>query len=237
MGCLDCLDSSLPPEVKELLDEVKKRGDEIKEKFVIEEGKIQIKKEVIIKERHQKVSEADKSNTEALNKLLLEYNKKEIDNEKEIIENEVKKLHCIYKMGLDMADKLKKITLDELKKKLSKAPDLAKRAINSQIDAVNKYSAKEFLDSEFGKPLKKVLEDQGLRDKYLKEFMKKLEDERKGRREAERKEFGISKNEFPPEDDMDATAEELFEAIFNEDKDDDFEALIKKILFKAGKKK
>lgn len=237
MGCLSCLDSSLPPEVKELLDEVKKRGDEIKEKFVIEEGKIQIKKEVIIKERHQKVSEADKSNTEALNKLLLEYNKKEIDNEKEIIENEVKKLHCIYKMGLDMADKLKKITLDELKKKLSKAPDLAKRAINSQIDAVNKYSAKEFLDSEFGKPLKKVLEDQGLRDKYLKEFMKKLEDERKGRREAERKEFGISKNEFPPEDKMDATAEELFEAIFNEDKDDDFEALIKKILFKAGKKK
>ena len=56
MGCLDCFDSSLPPEVKELLDEVKKRGDEIKEKFVIEEGKIQIKKEVIIKERHQKVS-------------------------------------------------------------------------------------------------------------------------------------------------------------------------------------
>ena len=115
MGCLDCF-NILPPEVEELLKEVTKRGDEITEKFLIEAGKKQAEKEEILKERHQKVSEADKNNTEALNKLLLDYNKKEIDNEKELIENEVEKLHCIYEMGLDLAEKLKKITLDQLKK-------------------------------------------------------------------------------------------------------------------------
>ena len=110
---------------------------------------------------------------------------------------------------------------------------MAKRAINSQIEQVKKYSAKEFLNSEFGKPLKTALEKQGLRDKYLKDYIKKLEDERKERRAAERKEFGISKNEFPPEDDLNFTAEELFEAIFDEYKnDDDFKNKIKKIILK-----
>jgi len=238
MGCLECLKNTLPPEVEELLKEVTKRGDEITEKFLIEAGKKQNEKEEILKERHEKVSEADKSNTEALNKLLLDYNKQENEKEKEIIENEVEKLHCLYEMGLDLSDRLKKITLDHLKKRLSKAPEMAKPAINSQIEAVNKYSPKEFLDSEFGKPLKTALEKQGLRDKCLKEFIKKLEDERKERRAAERKEFGISKNEFPPEDDFDANAEDLFEAIFDEYKnDDDFKEKIKKILLKQALKK
>ena len=230
MSCLN----TMPPEIEELLKEVTKRGDEITEKFLIEAGKKQAEKEEILKERHQKVSEADKNNTEALNKLLLDYNKKEIEKDKELIENEVEKLHCIYEMGLDLSDKLKEITLDQLKKKLDDAPELAKRAINSQIEQVKKYTPKEFLNSEFGKPLKTALEKQGLRDKYLKDYIQKLEDERKERRAAERKEFGISKNEFPPEDDLNFTAEELFEAIFDEYKnDDDFKNKIKKIILKS----
>ena len=228
MGCLECL-SPLPPEVEEIIKEVALKGDEIANKFVIEANEKKKEKEDILKERHEKVSEADKKDTEKLNKLLLEYNKKEIDNEKELILNEVEKLHCIYEMGLDLADKLKKVTLDQLKKKLSSAPELAKRAINSQIDAVNKYTPKEFLNSEFGKPLKTALEKQGLRDKYLQDFMKNLEKERKERREKERSEFGISKNEFPPDDELKFTAKDLFDAIFEEYKsDDDFKEKIKK---------
>ena len=137
-------------------------------------------------------------------------------------------------MGLDLSDKLKEITLDQLKKKLDDAPELAKRAINLQIEEVKKYTAKEFLNSKFGKPLKTALEKQGLRDKYLKDYIKNLEKERKERRAEERKEFGISQNEFPPEDDLNFTAEELFEAIFDEYKnDDDFKNKIKKIILKT----
>ena len=236
MGCLECL-NPLPPEVEELLKEVAKRGDEIANKFLIEANEKKRAKEEVIEERHKKVSEADKKNTESLNKLLLEYNKKEIEKDKELIENEVEKLHCLYEMGLDLAEKLKKITLDELKKNLSNAPEITKPAINSQIEAVKKYSAKEFLNSEFGKPLKTALEKQGLRDKYLKDYIQKLEDERKERRAAERKEFGISKNEFPPEDDLNFSADELFEAIFDEYKnDDDFKEKLKKIILKKSLK-
>ena len=231
---MGCLSPSLPPEVEELLKEVTKRGDEIANKFLIEANQKQREKVEVIEERHEKVKEADKKDTESLNKLLLEYNKKEIEKDKELIENEVEKLHCIYEMGLDLSDKLKEITLDQLKKKLDKAPELAKRAINSQIEQVKKYSAKEFLNSEFGKPLKTALEKQGLRDKYLKDYIQNLEKERKERRAEERKEFGISKNEFPPEDDLNFTAEELFEAIFDEYKnDDDFKNKIKKIILKS----
>ena len=231
---MGCLSPPLPPEVKELLKEVTKRGDEIANKFLIEANQKQREKVEVIEERHEKVKEADKKDTESLNKLLLEYNKKEIEKDKELIENEVEKLHCIYEMGLDLSDKLKEITLDQLKKKLDKAPELAKRAINLQIEEVKKYTAKEFLNSEFGKPLKTALEKQGLRDKYLKDYIKNLEKERKERRAEERKEFGISKNEFPPEDDLNFTAEELFEAIFDEYKnDDDFKNKIKKIILKS----
>ena len=228
---MGCLSPSLPPEVEELLKEVTKRGDEIANKFLIEANQKQREKAELIEERHEKVKEADLRDTESLNKLLLEYNKKEIEKDKELIENEVEKLHCIYEMGLDLSDKLKEITLNQLKKKLDKAPELAKRAINSQIEQVKKYSPKEFLNSEFGKPLKTALEKQGLRDKYLKDYIQNLEKER---RAEERKEFGISQNEFPPEDDLNFTAEELFEAIFDEYKnDDDFKNKIKKIILKS----
>ena len=231
---MGCLSPPIPPEVEELLKEVTKRGDEIANKFLIEANQKQREKEEVIQERHEKVKEADLRDTESLNKLLLEYNKKEIEKDKELIENEVEKLHCIYEMGLDLSDKLKEITLDKLKKKLDDAPELAKRAINSQIEQVKKYTPKEFLNSEFGKPLKTALEKQGLRDKYLKDYIQNLEKERKERRAEERKEFGISKNEFPPEDDLNFTAEELFEAIFDEYKnDDDFKNKIKKIILKS----
>ena len=234
MGCLDCFKTALPPEVEELLKEVTKRGDEIANKFLIEANQKQREKAELIEERHEKVKEADLRDTESLNKLLLDYNKKEIEKDKELIENEVEKLHCIYEMGLDLSDKLKEITLNQLKKKLDKAPELAKRAINSQIEQVKKYTPKEFLNSEFGKPLKTALEKQGLRDKYLKDYIQNLEKERKERRAEERKEFGISQNEFPPEDDLNFTAEDLFEAIFDEYKnDDEFKNKIKKIILKS----
>jgi hypothetical protein len=141
----------------------------------------------------------------------------------------VEKLHCIYEMGLGFSEKLKKITLDELKQKLSKSQEIARRYINYQIDEVNKYSPKELLISFFGRPIVVILKKQGLRVEYLKDYMKKLEDERKERREKERSKFGISQNEFPPEDDLNFTPEELFEAIFDEYKsDDDFEEKIKR---------
>ena len=160
-------------------------------------------------------------------------NKKEIENEKELIANEVDKIHTIYETGLEFSEKFKKITLDQLKKKLSDAPDLAKAAINSQIDEVDKYTPKEFLDSNYGKPLKTALEKQGLREKYLGEYIETLEKERKIRREDERSNFHINVNEFPPDDDLNFTVKDLFDAIFDEYKGEFKSEIKKKILDKV----
>ena len=147
MGCMKSL-NPLPIEVEALLKEVALKGDEIANTFLIEANKIKNERKDLLKERHEKVSEADKNDIEKLNKLLLEYNKKEIENEKELIANEVDKMHSIYEMGLELAEKLKKITLDQLTKKLNDTPEIAKKALNTQIDEVNKYTPKEFLNSK-----------------------------------------------------------------------------------------
>ena len=232
MGCMGCLDT-LPPEVEGLLKEVALKGDEIANTFLIEANKIKSDRKDILKERHEKVSEADKKDIEKLNKLLLEYNKKEIENEKELILNEVDKMHSIYEMGLELAEKLKKITVDQLKKKLNDTPEIGRAALNSQINEVNKYTPKEFLNSKFGKPLKNALDKQGLREEYLNEFLQVLEEERKMRRASERNEFGISNNEFPPEDELNFTVKDLFDAIFDEYKGEFKSEIKKKILDKV----
>ena len=232
MGCLGCI-NPLPPEVEELLKEVALKGEEIANTFLIEANRIKDERTELFKERRKMIINADRTDWEKFKDLLLDYNIKEIDNEKELIANEVDKLHTIYNMGLECAEKLKKITLNQLEKKLSSAPDLAKRAINSQIDEVNKYTAKEFLNSQFGKPVKTALEKQGMREKYLQEFIEDLVEERKMRRANERKEFGISQNEFPPKDELTFTYKDLFEAIFEEYKGEFKSEIKKKILNKV----
>ena len=232
MGCMKSL-NPLPIEVEALLKEVALKGDEIANTFLIEANKIKNERKDLLKERHEKVSEADKNDIEKLNKLLLEYNKTEIENEKELIANEVDKMHSIYEMGLELAEKLKKITLDQLTKKLNDTPEIAKKALNTQIDEVNKYTPKEFLNSKFGKPLKTALEKQGLTEDYLQEYIQVLKKERKMRRAIERSEFGISQNEFPPEDDLNFTVKDLFASIFDEYKGEFKSEIKKKILDKV----
>jgi len=230
MGCFNCV--VLPPEVKNELKDVAPKLAEISNTFLIKAKTIEKEQKEIIEERHKKVSEADKSDDNSLKKLLLEYNKKEIENEKEIIGNQVDKLHTIYETSLEIADKLKKKLLDEFKKQAEKANEIAKVGLNASIKELEKQTPKDFLDSKFGKPLKKAIEKEGLKEEYLQEFIENLKNERKKRREDERKEFGISQNEFPPEDELHFTTKELYEAIFEEYKDEFKSQIMEKILGK-----
>ena len=182
MGCFNC--DVLPPEVKNELKDVAPKLAEISNTFLIKAKTIEKEQKEIIEERHKKVSEADKSDDNSLKKLLLEYNKKEIENEKEIIGNQVDKLHTIYETSLEIADKLKKKLLDEFKKQAEKANEIAKAGINASIAEMEKQTPKDFLHSKYGKPLKKALEKEGLREEHLQEFITKLVEERKNRRAA-----------------------------------------------------
>ena len=65
-----------------------------------------------------KVKNAIETNVQIKEKeeLLLKYNKKEIKNEKDFIQNQADKMHCLYEIGLELAEKLKILSVDGLKK-------------------------------------------------------------------------------------------------------------------------
>ena len=230
MGCFSSLVKDVPPEVKEILETVATKCPDIVNSFVIKANSINNETKELLDERHKKVEEADKSKADDLKKLLLEYNKKEIEKEKELIMNEVDKIHAIYELGLELADKLKEITLKNLKEKLNKAAPMLKPAIESQISEVNGYTSKQFLFSPYGTPLKNALEKQGMREDLLKDFTKKIEKDRTERRKKEREEFKIEKNEFPPEDELKFDVKDLYDSIFDEYKGE-FKSQIAKKFF------
>ena len=236
MGCLSCL-GGLPPEVEEILKEVALKADEITDTFVIKANEIQEKMDELLAEREEEVSKADKNDKEKLEELLLDYNLKENEIIKEFIANEVDKMHTIYEMGLKLSEKLKKITLDQLEKKLSEAPAMSRALIQSQIDEVKNYSSKDFLDSKYGKPLKTALEKHGMKKEYIERYNQGLATGKKERRANERKRHQIEKNEFPPVDDLELNIDDLYEAIFNEYKGEFISSIKEKFLNAALKSK
>ena len=225
------MNEAIPPEVNEIMQELDAKAPEIIDSFKNEKQKILDKQQKLLSEREEKVSKAidEKKEDREIKNLLLEYNLKEIDIEKELIINEVDKMYKLYEIGKKLAEKLKNVTLEQLKKKLDKAPSIAKAALNTQIEQVNNSGPKEFLDTEFGKPLKTALEKYGMSKAVLKTVMDGFKEERKKRREAERNKFNINQNEFPPEDELDLSAEDLYNLIFEEYKDGIKSALQEKL--------
>ena len=225
------MNEAIPPEVNEIMQELDAKAPEIIDSFKNEKQKILDKQQKLLSEREEKVSKAidEKKEDREIKNLLLEYNLKEIDIEKELIINEVDKMYKLYEIGKKLAEKLKKVTLEQLKKKLDKAPSVAKTALNTQIEQVNNSGPKEFLDTEFGKPLKTALEKYGMSKAVLKTVMDGFKEERKKRREAERTKYNINQNEFPPEDELDISAEDLYNLIFEEYKDGIKSALQEKL--------
>ena len=234
MGC-DCMNGT-PPEVTEIFQELDAKAPQIIDSFQKDKEKILEKQQKLLSEREKEVSKAinEKKEEEELKKLLLKFNLKEIKIEKELIMNEVDKMYKLYEIGKKLAEKLKKVTLEQLKKKLDKAPSLAKAALNTQIEQVNSSGPKEFLDTEFGKPLKTALEKYGMSQVVLQTVIDGLKEERKKRREAERTKYKISQNEFPPEDELDISAKDLYDLIFDEYKDGIKSKLEEKLKLKSN---
>ena len=231
MGLDCCPTPSIPEEVKKILKTVEEKSPEIANIEINKKQKIKDKLNKIYEERAQKVSEAKDKSEDELKNLLKEYNKKELKQEKKLISVELDKMHSLWELGIELADPLKNFTIDELKKKLDKVPELAKAAVNSQIAEIKAYSPKEFLNSKFGKPLKDALVKQGMSKTILENYKKELLEDRKKRRKKERDNFPyVKQNEFPPEDEFEFKVDDLYESIFDEYKGNFKEHLKKKML-------
>ena len=230
LSCSLC-QSQVDPELEKILNTVSEKSPDIINNCVIKKQKIDDEFNELLEERKKKVEKSkDKSESE-LEELLKEYNKKEVEKEKELIANEVDKMHSLWELGLDLSNPLKNYIITKLTKKLNEAPSFAKSTIDKQINEVKAFSPKEFLNSTYGKPLKDALIKQGMSASVLKTFKEELLENRKNRRKEERNQFSfVKKNEFPPEDEFEINVDDLYEAIFDEYKED-FQTSIKKKFF------
>ena len=168
----------------------------------------------------------EQNNKKDLEKFIKDLNKEELEIELDKLKNIVDKMHYVFNLGKDVTDEIKNVVLDGLKEKIASLPKFAASKIESQLDEVNKYTPKEFLNSKFGEPLKKALEKYGLSKAFLDSFKEELLKERKHRREKEREELSLEKNEFENEDNN--LNIDLFDLIMEEYSDEDFKDTINK---------
>ena len=200
-------------ELNQVFEAVKEKSPEIANESLLKKKALDSTKEKLLKERNEAIEKAIANNktNEDIKKLLKEYNLKELDIEKEYFMNEVDKIHNFYELGLDLSEPAKKAAVKQIKKTTPKA-----FCLSMILSRIEKYSAKEFLNSKFGKPLKTALEKEGMRKSILIDKKKELLDDRKKRRKEEKNKYNLEQNEFPPDDDLDIDTEKIYEGIFED---------------------
>ena len=175
---------------------------------------LESEKNKIIEERHAELEKV-KDNPEEMMKVVKEYNDKELEMDNKLIANENERMKLLYKLGLDLAAELKEKMVKELEEKISKAPSMTVQVLKSQLNEMTGFSPQEFLQSDFGKPLREALEKKGLSKAAMDGYKETLKLKRKERRFKERGEFNINVNEFPDEEvfDDDKEGETFFEKL------------------------
>ena len=228
----------IPPKIQEIIKKLIEKIEDFLKIYIEEENKIKIKMSEFLKERKIKLEKflkdlkdnpKSKDNFEdnkkkEIEKFIKKLNEDELEIELDKLKNKLNKIHYIFNLGKDVIDEIKNVIIDNLKDKMASLPSFAKSKIESQIDEINKYSPKKFLDSKFGEPLKNALEKYGLSKAFLNSYKEELLKERKQRREEERKELSLEKNEFENEDKN--LNIDLYDLIKEEYSDEDFKVII-----------
>ena len=180
MGCGGvkiCRGDNINPEIAKLIASIDEKIEDFNKTFIEEAEKCKKEFEKEIKSRHEKLEEYQKSKEGITEERLKELNKKEIEKEIDILSNEVDKMHYIFDLGCELVQPIKAILLEELKKKVAKAPSLALNKLNEKINEVTNLGVLDFLFSTYGKVLLDALAKKGLSETLLmrvkQEIMKK----------------------------------------------------------------
>ena len=196
---MGCLGMGVDPEIAKILATLDIKYEEYQKVFEEDAKKAKDAQEKQQKERKEKLDELKQKKEEIKEDVIKDLNKKELEVEIEFLTNQVDKMHYIFSIGLELAEPLRKVTLDKLIEKSKKAPAIAVNKIKSQIDEINNYPIIDFLKSTYGKVLREALEKKGMSATILKGYKNKLFKERGQRRKVEREQYGIEKNEFDDE--------------------------------------
>lgn len=226
MGC--SIGIGVDPEIAKILASLDEKVEDYNKTFVKDADDAKKKLDDFIKERHTKLEGYKKRNEEITEKILKDLNKEELEKEIDILSNEVDKMHYIFDLGLELSEPIRKITLSKLEEKATKAPAVALKKINAQIEEVKSIPLIDFLNSTYGKVLKDALAKKGLSDTLLGGVKKGIMKSRNERRKAEKAEFNIKVNVFDGED-ISELKLDLMELIQQEYKDIDkhFKAYIR----------
>ena len=220
MGCLDCLDTKVDPEIAKILATLDIKVEEYQKVFEKEAKEAKDAFEKQQKNRKEKLDDLKNKNEKITEEVIKDLNKEELKVEIGFLTNQVDKMHYIFTIGLELVEPIRKVSLDKLKEKAKSAPAITLTKINSQIEEIKNYPTLEFLNSTYGKVLREALEKKGMSATVLKGFKNKLFKERSQRRKVERDLYNIDKNEFDDEN-MDELKLDLFELIQSEYKDID----------------
>ena len=217
---MGCFHPPVDPEIAKILATLDIKVEEYQKVFEEEAKKTKDAFEKQQTERKEKLDELKNKNEKITEEVIKGLNKEELKVEIDLLSNQLDKMHYIFSIGLELADPIRKVTLDKLMEKAKSAPAIALNKINSQIEEIKNYPILEFLNSTYGKVLREALEKKGMSATILKGYKNKLFKERNQRRKIERDLYGIEKNEFDDEK-MDELKLDLFELIQSEYKDID----------------
>jgi len=217
---MGCFHPPIDPEIAKILATLDIKVEEYQKVFEEEAKKTKDAFEKQQTERKEKLDELKNKNEKITEEVIKGLNKEELKVEIDLLSNQVDKMHYIFSIGLELADPIRKVTLDKLMEKAKSAPAITLNKINSQIEEIKNYPILEFLNSTYGKVLREALEKKGMSATVLKGYKNKLFKERNQRRKVERDLYGIEKNEFDDEK-MDELKLDLFELIQSEYKDID----------------
>jgi hypothetical protein len=217
---MGCFHPPVDPEIAKILATLDIKVEEYQKVFEEEAKKTKDAFEKQQTERKEKLDELKNKNEKITEEVIKGLNKEELKVEIDLLSNQVDKMHYIFTIGLELADPIRKVTLDKLMEKAKSAPAITLNKINSQIEEIKNYPILEFLNSTYGKVLREALEKKGMSATVLKGYKNKLFKERNQRRKVERDLYGIEKNEFDDEK-MDELKLDLFELIQSEYKDID----------------
>ena len=129
-----------------------------------------------------------------LNPTEKDFNKQELEINNKSTKNKLDKIHEQYELGLKIALKAKNKLVHKLEQQLQKATSsMTQKIIDEQIEKIKQWSHAKFLKSEFGKPIKDILEKQGLSESALKSYKDELSYERAEIRKKKEKNLVLNK--------------------------------------------
>ena len=218
MGCssLPCNFVRTDPAIQKILDELDEKYQEAKKNFIKDKEKLEIKQNNQRNERYTKLTEYKNKGEKISEEELKKLNKTEAGVEEDVLIQKASEMHCLFEIGLGFTEPMRTIAIDKLLEKAKSAPAAAVKRFNDEIEEIKKLPPVELLDSVYCKALMSALAKKGLSSSLLNDFKKNLLKDRGERRKKEREEFGIEKNEFDDDEDIDI---DLFSLVKSEAKE------------------